>query len=86
MAAKIKKGDTVEITTGSDRGKRGAVLRIDRERERVVVERLNIVKKHQKPTRDHALGRDHRQGSAAAHLERGAGPQGRDDARRVPRR
>ena len=50
MSAKIKKGDTVEITTGKDRGKRGAVLRIDRERDRVVVERLNIVKKHQKPT------------------------------------
>ena len=50
MAAKIKKGDTVEITTGRDRGKRGAVLRIDREAGRVVVERLNIVKKHQKPT------------------------------------
>jgi len=49
VSAKIKKGDTVEITTGKDRGKRGAVLRIDRERERIVVERLNIVKKHQKP-------------------------------------
>jgi len=50
MASKIRKGDTVEILVGKDRGKRGAVLRVDRERDRVVVERLNIVKKHQKPT------------------------------------
>ena len=50
MASKIRKGDTVEILVGKDRGKRGNVLRVDRERDRVVVERLNIVKKHQKPT------------------------------------
>jgi len=50
VAARIRKGDTVEILVGKDRGKRGAVLRVDRERERIVVERLNIVKKHQKPT------------------------------------
>ena len=50
MAAKIRRGDTVEVLVGRDRGKRGAVLRIDREHGRVVVERINIVKKHQKPT------------------------------------
>jgi large subunit ribosomal protein L24 len=49
MAARIKKGDTVEVTTGRDRGKRGTVLRVDPERGRVTVERVNIVKKHQKP-------------------------------------
>ena len=49
MAAKIRKGDTVEVTTGKDRGKRGTVLRVDKERDRVTVERVNIVKKHQKP-------------------------------------
>ena len=50
MAARIRKGDMVEVVVGRDRGKRGAVLRIDTARERVFVERLNIVKKHQKPT------------------------------------
>jgi large subunit ribosomal protein L24 len=50
MAAKIKKGDVVEVLTGRDRGKRGAVVRVDPERARVWVERVNIVKKHQKPT------------------------------------
>jgi large subunit ribosomal protein L24 len=49
MAAKIRKGDTVEVTVGKDRGKRGTVLRVDKERDRVTVERVNIVKKHQKP-------------------------------------
>jgi large subunit ribosomal protein L24 len=49
MAAKIRKGDMVEVTVGRDRGKRGTVLRVHPERERVTVERVNIVKKHQKP-------------------------------------
>ncbi len=49
MSARIKKGDMVEVTVGKDRGKRGTVLRVFPERERVMVERLNIVKKHQKP-------------------------------------
>jgi large subunit ribosomal protein L24 len=49
MSAKIKKGDMVEVTVGRDRGKRGTVLRVFPERERVTIERVNIVKKHQKP-------------------------------------
>jgi large subunit ribosomal protein L24 len=49
MAAKIRKGDVVEVTVGKDRGKRGTVLRVDKTRDRVTVERVNIVKKHQKP-------------------------------------
>ena len=49
MSARIKKGDTVEVTVGRDRGKRGSVLRIDVARERVFIERVNLVKKHQKP-------------------------------------
>lgn len=46
---KIRKGDDVVITTGKDRGKRGSVLRVIPERDRVVVENVNIVKKHTKP-------------------------------------
>jgi len=49
MAARIRKGDLVEVTTGKDRGKRGTVLRVHVATERVTVERVNIVKKHQKP-------------------------------------
>ena len=50
MSARIRKGDTVEVLVGRDRGKRGSVLSIDKQRERVVIERVNLVKKHQKPT------------------------------------
>ena len=50
MPAKIKKGDMVEVIAGKNKGARGAVLRVDRGRGRVLVERVNLVKKHQKPT------------------------------------
>ncbi|HSN56077.1 MAG TPA: 50S ribosomal protein L24 [Candidatus Sulfomarinibacteraceae bacterium] len=46
---KIKKGDNVEVVTGKDAGKRGRVLRVDRERERVVVEGVNMIKRHTRP-------------------------------------
>ncbi len=46
---KIKKGDDVVVTAGKDRGKRGTVLRVIPERDRVVVENVNVVKRHTKP-------------------------------------
>ncbi len=46
---KIKKGDEVMVIAGKDRGKRGRVLRVDRERQRVVVEGVNFVKRHTRP-------------------------------------
>lgn len=46
---KIKKGDTVHILTGKDRGKEGRVLEARPRERRVVVENLNIVKRHTKP-------------------------------------
>ena len=45
---KIKKEDTVEIIAGKDKGKRGRILKIIRDKDRVVVEGINIVKKAQK--------------------------------------
>lgn len=45
---KIRKGDDVVVITGKDKGKRGAVLRMVDD-ERLVVEGINQVKKHQKP-------------------------------------
>jgi large subunit ribosomal protein L24 len=47
--AKIRSGDTVVVIGGKDRGKRGKVLRVDPRRQRVYVEGLNIVKRHQRP-------------------------------------
>ena len=46
---KIKKGDTVEVITGKNAGSRGRVLRVDRDRDRVVVEGVNMIKRHTKP-------------------------------------
>ncbi|GAB6064393.1 50S ribosomal protein L24 [Deferrisoma palaeochoriense] len=50
MGAKIKRNDMVEVIAGNDRGKRGKVLRVLRERDRALVERVNVVKRHMKPS------------------------------------
>lgn len=49
---KIKKGDTVEIISGDDRGSRGSVHRVLLAEKRVVVSGVNLVKKHQRRTGD----------------------------------
>lgn len=46
---KIRKGDQVKVVSGKETGKSAKVLRVDIEKGRVVLERLNIVKKHTKP-------------------------------------
>jgi len=46
---KIRKNDTVMVIAGKERGKTGKVLRVMRENGRVFIERLNVVKRHQKP-------------------------------------
>ena len=47
---KIKKGDEVVILTGKDKGSKGEVLKVLPEERRVVVQGVNVVKKHRKPT------------------------------------
>src|SRR5690554_4437751 len=49
MAAKIKRDDEVVVLAGKDKGKRGRVLSVQTEKDRVVVEGVNLMKKHQKP-------------------------------------
>lgn len=49
MAAKIKRDDEVVVLAGKDKGKRGKVLRVLTEKNRVYVEGVNLIKKHQKP-------------------------------------
>ena len=46
---RIKKGDTVEVISGDDRGVRGTVHQVIAKKDRVVVSGVNIVKKHQRP-------------------------------------
>jgi large subunit ribosomal protein L24 len=49
-AAHVRRGDTVAVIAGKERGKRGKVLRVIRESGRVVIEHLNMIKRHQRPT------------------------------------
>ena len=50
MAAKIKKGDKVVVLTGKDKGKTGEVLKILVEESRALVQGINLVKRHTKPS------------------------------------
>ena len=49
MPARIKSGDEVIVIGGKDRGKKGRVLRVEPAKNRLYVEGLNIIKRHQKP-------------------------------------
>jgi large subunit ribosomal protein L24 len=53
---KVRKGDEVEVLAGKDLGKRGVISRVIPDRDRVIVDGVNMVKKHQKPTRDTMQG------------------------------
>lgn len=53
---KIKKNDKIIVITGKEKGKIGSVLDVDSEKERVIVEKVNIVKKHAKPSAQTAQG------------------------------
>ena len=56
MAQHVKKGDTVIVIAGRDKGKQGRVLEVKREVGRVVVEGVAIVKRHTKPNQQNRLG------------------------------
>ena len=58
MALKIRRDDEVVVISGKDRGKTGKVLRVDPKKERVYVEGLNIVKRHQRPAVARRRARD----------------------------
>lgn len=53
---KVRKGDEVMVVAGKDKGKRGKVLRVMQGGERVVVEKLNIAKSHDRPTEKNPRG------------------------------
>jgi large subunit ribosomal protein L24 len=50
MPARIRRDDEVIVIAGKDKGKTGRVMRVDPAKERVIVEGVNIVKRHQRPT------------------------------------
>jgi len=51
MALKIRKGDTVQVIAGDDKGRTGRVLSVDEEKQRLTVEKINMVKRHTKARR-----------------------------------
>lgn len=53
---RIKKGDTVEVISGKDKGKRGEILKVIPKKDRVIVEDVNIVHRHVSPTQDMPQG------------------------------
>ena len=70
---KIKRNDTVEVIAGKDKGKRGRVLRVIADKDRVLVEHVMMVKKTSSRTRSGTQGWHRRAGIANPHLERDAG-------------
>ena len=53
---KIKKGDTVQVIKGEDRGKKGKVLKVIPDDKKAIVEGVNLAKKHKRRTRDDQKG------------------------------
>ncbi len=56
MGLGIKKNDTVVVISGDDSGKKGRVISVQKDKDRVVVESLNMVKKHMKPSKKYQQG------------------------------
>jgi large subunit ribosomal protein L24 len=56
MSARIKKDDEVVVISGRDKGTRGRVLKVLRDKDKVIVEGVGRVKKHQKPNQLHPQG------------------------------
>lgn len=52
----IKKDDKVKVIAGKDKGKIGKVLRVDRKKDRILVENINVVKRHTRPTAKNRQG------------------------------
>ena len=52
MQARIKKGDSVLVIAGKDKGKKSKVIKVILKEAKALVEKVNVVKKHQKPTKN----------------------------------
>ncbi|KKE78565.1 50S ribosomal protein L24 [Bacilli bacterium] len=52
----VKKGDKVKVLSGKDRGKEGVILEAFPKKERVLVEGVNMIKKHEKPSQENPQG------------------------------
>lgn|SRR5690606_20981654 len=52
----VKKGDKVQVIAGKDKGKQGTILAVFPKKERVIIEGINMVKKHAKPSQENPQG------------------------------
>jgi large subunit ribosomal protein L24 len=69
MSARVKKGDTVYVISGKDKGKTGTVIQVLPETDRVLVQGINMVTKHQRPTQREPEGKRF-QKEAPLHLSK----------------
>jgi len=56
MGLNIRKNDTVLVTTGKEKGKKGRVLSVITSEDKLIIERINIIKKHMKPSKKYTQG------------------------------
>ncbi len=56
MSLGIRKEDTVQVMAGKYKGKTGRVLRVDRGKDNIIIEKINIIKKHMKPNKTYTQG------------------------------
>lgn len=56
MGSAIKKEDTVVVITGKEKGKKGRVLSVMPSKNRLIIEKINLIKKHMKPNRKYQQG------------------------------
>lgn len=56
MVLAVRKGDLVNVIAGKGKGKKGKILRVDPQKQRVIVEGVNLFKRHTKPTKNNPKG------------------------------
>lgn len=56
VKTKIKKNDIVQVISGKQKGEKGKVLKVDREKGRIFVEKVNVIKRHLRPSAAHRQG------------------------------
>ena len=73
MAARVRKDDIVEVISGDNKGAQGKVLKIYNDKNRVLVEGVNVVYRHVRRSRQHPQGGRIRREAAGASFERATG-------------
>ena len=81
---KIKTGDTVKVIAGDHKGEEGKVVRVFIDKNRAIVEGVNMISKHTKPSAENPQGWNRQERSAASHFEPDVGQERRGFSRWVP--